>query len=124
MEVKEGMRVGRKEIGLIVLCMPAALIAALAAGAAGSQQSKGDTAKGKALFDTQCLLCHAPDKDEKTIGPGLKNLFKKDKMTNGKRPTEANIRAVIDAGGNGMPPYKDMLEPEEKDDLIAYLRTL
>ena len=27
------------------------------------------------------------------MGPGLKGLFKKDKMTNGKKPTEATVRA-------------------------------
>ena len=45
-------------------------------------------------------------------------------MTNGKKPTEANVRAKIDEGGNGMPSYKEMLSDEEKTDLIAYLKTL
>ena len=58
------------------------------------------------------------------MGPGLKGLFKKDKLNNGKKPTEANIRAQIDDGGNGMPPYKDMLGDDDKDNLIAYLKTL
>lgn len=58
------------------------------------------------------------------MGPGLKGLFSKDKMTNGKKPTEDNVRAKIDEGGNGMPAYKDMLSDDEKDDLIAYLKTL
>ena len=38
--------------------------------------------------------------------------------------TDANVRARIDEGGNGMPAYKDMLADTEKDDLIAYLKTL
>ena len=58
------------------------------------------------------------------MGPGLKGLFKKDKLANGKKPTEAAIRAQVDEGGNGMPPYKDLLSDQEKDDLIAYLKTL
>jgi len=45
-------------------------------------------------------------------------------MTNGKKPTEPNIRSRVDEGGSGMPAYKDMLSDEEKDDLIAYLKTL
>ncbi len=84
---------------------------------------KGDAAKGKAVFE-QCGVCHNPDSDEKKMGPGLKGLFKKDKMTNGKKPTEANVRTRIDEGGSGMPAYKDMLSDSEKDDLIAYLKTL
>jgi len=91
-------------------------VAAVAAG-------KGDAAKGKEVFE-QCAVCHNADSTEKKAGPGLKGLFKKDKMVNDKKPTEANVRARIDEGGNGMPPYKDMLSDEEKDDLIAYLKTL
>jgi cytochrome c len=95
--------------------------------AAGSQlmlsAGKGDAAKGKAVYET-CAVCHNPDNTEKKMGPGLKGFFKKDKMANGKKVTDANVRARIDEGGQGMPPYKDMLSDAEKDDLIAYLKTL
>jgi cytochrome c2 len=84
---------------------------------------KGDAAKGKAVFE-QCAVCHNTDSEEKKMGPGLKGLFKKEKMTNGKKPTDATVRSRIDDGGQGMPPYKDMLSDQEKDDLIAYLKTL
>src|SRR6476620_2732624 len=84
---------------------------------------KGDAAKGKVVFE-QCAVCHNADSDEKKMGPGLKGLYKKDKMTNGKKPTDATVRAKVDEGGNGMPAYKDMLSDQEKDDLIAYLKTL
>ena len=87
-------------------------------------QKAGDAAKGKSVFEDNCAVCHNADSDEKKMGPGLKGLFKKDKLTNGKKPTEANIRAKIDEGGNGMPAYKDMLADTEKDDLVAYLKTL
>jgi cytochrome c2 len=85
--------------------------------------AKGDAAKGKEVFE-QCGVCHNADSDEKKMGPGLKGLFKRDKMNNGKKPTEANIRGRVDEGGSGMPAYKDMLSDQEKDDLIAYLKTL
>lgn len=102
------------------------LVTALtAADAKGTRvaQSKGTVAEGKALFE-QCQACHNPDSDEKKVGPGLKGLFKKDKMSNGKKPTEANVRAVLDEGGNGMPPYKELLTDEERDHIMAYLKTL
>lgn len=54
----------------------------------------------------------------------VKGLFKKAKLADGKKLTEAGVRAKIDAGGNGMPAYKDMLSDAEKDDLVAYLKTL
>src|SRR5437588_1308495 len=84
---------------------------------------KPDAAKGKEVFE-QCSVCHNADSTEKKMGPGLKGLFTKDKMTNGKKPSDATVKAKIDEGGNGMPAYKDMLSDQEKDDLLAYLKTL
>jgi mono/diheme cytochrome c family protein len=86
-------------------------------------QGKGDAAKGKAVFE-QCAVCHNADSDEKKMGPGLKGLFKKDKLANGKKPTDATVLAKINEGGNGMPPYKESLSDEEKADVLAYLKTL
>jgi cytochrome c2 len=100
-----------------------AMGAAVAAGIPAMWAAKGDAEKGKEVFQ-QCGVCHNADSDEKKMGPGLKGLFKKDKLSNGKKPTEANIRAKIDEGGNGMPAYKEMLSDQEKDDLVAYLKTL
>jgi cytochrome c len=84
---------------------------------------KGDPDKGKEVFE-QCTPCHNADSTEKKMGPGLKGLFTKDKLNNGKKVTEENVRAQIDEGGNGMPAYKEMLSEDEKVDLIAYLKTL
>lgn len=83
----------------------------------------GDAAKGKEVFE-QCSVCHNADTPEKKIGPSLKGLFKMDKLVNGKKVTEANVREFINNGGNGMPAYADMLSKEDKDNLIAYLKTL
>ena len=100
------------------------LCAILAGGAVAVKAAgKGDAAKGKEVFE-QCSVCHNADSDEKKMGPGLKGLFSHDKMLNGKKPTEANVRAKIDEGGNGMPAYKEILSDEEKDNLRAYLKTL
>ena len=110
------MRIDRLYICLLAFGLTAGSLTALAA-------AKGDPEKGKEVFQ-QCAICHAPDSDDKKVGPGLKGLFKKDKLSNGKKPTDANIRARIDEGGNGMPAYKDLLSDQEKEDLIAYLKTL
>jgi cytochrome c len=86
--------------------------------------AKGDPAKGKEVFETTCTMCHNADSEEKKMGPGLKGLFKRDKLNDGKKASEANIRARIEDGGQGMPGYKDTLEDQQKEDLIAYLKTL
>ena len=100
---------------MLMLCAATALL-----GAARN----GEAAKGKAVFEQQCVMCHSANSTEKKVGPGLKGLFKKDKLNNGKKATEQNIRSQIDDGGNGMPAYKDMLNEQERDDLMSYLKTL
>lgn len=98
-------------------------LGALIAGGMTAMAQKGDAAKGKEVFE-QCGVCHNADSDEKKMGPGLKGLFKKAKLANGKKPTEAVIRDIIDKGGNGMPAYEEILTADEKDDVVAYLKTL
>ena len=97
----------------------------LAAGiaVAADEKSKGDAAKGKELFE-QCGACHDTETGEKKMGPSLKGLSTRKKMNNGKTVTDANLKAIINAGGNGMPAYADLLTDEEKDDVIAYIKTL
>ena len=92
-------------------------------GSSVAWAQKGTADKGKEVFD-QCSVCHNADSTEKKIGPGLKGLFKHDKLVNGKPVNDANVRAKIDEGGNGMPGYKDILSDQERADLIAYLKTL
>lgn len=94
-----------------------------AAAPATAYQKAGNAEKGKEVFE-QCSVCHNHDSDEKKMGPGLKGLFKKEKMANGKAPSEENVRAIINAGGNGMPGYEELLTAEERNDLMAYLKTL
>jgi cytochrome c len=97
--------------------------ACLAVGSFAALAAKGDAAKGKEVFG-QCAVCHDADTTEQKMGPGLKGLFKRDKLVNGKKVTEATVRDKIEQGGNGMPPFKDTLSDQEKDDVIAYLKTL
>jgi mono/diheme cytochrome c family protein len=86
---------------------------------------KGDAAKGKDVFDSNCSVCHNSDSTDVKMGPGFKGLFKKAKMsTTGKAPTDANVLAKVNEGGNGMPAYKDILSAEEKANVIAFLKTL
>jgi len=105
----------------IVGCSVGAL---LAVGLMAQDKKKaGDAAKGKDVFD-QCSVCHNTDSDDVKVGPSLKGLFKHGKLKNGKPVNEANVREMINMGGNGMPSYSDLLSDEEKANVIAYLKTL
>jgi mono/diheme cytochrome c family protein len=106
-----------------LFCAVCLTIGLAAADEKKAKGKAGDVAKGKETFE-QCAACHSADTDEKKMGPSLQGLFKKSKLTNGKPVTEASVKAIIDAGGNGMPPYADLLSEEEKADILAYLKTL
>lgn len=107
----------------ILICTSAVFGLMLAAGVSAKAQNAGDAAKGKEVFE-QCSVCHNSDTDEKKVGPSLKGLFKREKLVNGKPVNEENVRALINAGGNGMPAYDEILSAEDKDNVIAFLKTL
>lgn len=86
-------------------------------------QKKGDAAKGKEVFE-QCGVCHSATTDEKKMGPSLKGLFKKEKLVNGQKPTDASVLAIINKGKGTMPAFADVLSADEKADVLAYLKTL
>lgn len=106
--------------GLLAL---AALATFTLAAGSNAGAAKADPAKGKETFE-QCAMCHNVDTMEKKMGPSLKGLYKKKTLSNGKPMTDANVLAQINAGGNGMPGYAEMLSADEKANLIAYLHTL
>jgi len=83
----------------------------------------GDAQKGQAAFDN-CAVCHNADSDETKIGPGLKNVFKREKLVNGKPVTEDNIKALITEGSGAMPPFGDSISADDKNNIVAYLKTL
>ena len=107
----------KTNVMLSVVCA-AALMASSAVAA-----DKGDAAKGKEVFE-QCGVCHNVDSPDKKVGPSLQGLYKKPKLKNGKPVNDANVKAIINAGGNGMPAYADMLSDAERADLMAYLKTI
>jgi len=82
-------------------------------------------ARGKDLFQQKCALCHYDSSDQKKIGPGLKGLNKRGTFTvNGNKITEESLKSWIENGDQLMPPFKDVLEPGQIKDVIAYVRTL
>lgn len=99
------------------------LLTLLTLASAGTASAAGDAAKGKETFE-QCAVCHNADTPEQKMGPSMKGLFKRKSLKSGKPVNDANVTAQINAGGNGMPAYQDMLSAEEKANLLAYLHTL
>lgn len=87
--------------------------------------SPASVAHGKEVFEKKCAVCHYADNDQKKIGPGLKGLSKRGTFTvNNNKVTDESLRTWIENGDNLMPPFKDVLEPNEIKDVIAYVKTL
>jgi len=82
-----------------------------------------DAARGKEVFAAHCRVCHAASDQPRKLGPSLTGLFKRPRFSSGKRMSEAAVRALIDSGARGMPPYKEMLSSSQKEDLLAFLKT-
>ena len=64
--------------------MKTSLIALSAVGFLITGQAfAADAAKGKANFEANCSVCHNSDSEERKMGPGLKGLFKHEKLAIG-----------------------------------------
>jgi high-affinity iron transporter len=100
------------------------LISATAAGL-NAQAAGGDAKAGKALYNTQCAMCHGTS--GKGDGPAGKSLkptprdFSKGKFLYGS--TDAKIAAFIKKGKAPMPGYST-LSAKQLSDLVAYIRAL
>ena len=82
-------------------------------------------ARGKTVFQQKCSVCHYDNSEQKKIGPGLKGLSKRGTFSvNGNKITDESLKAWIENGDQLMPPFKDVLEPAEIKDVIAYVKTL
>ncbi|MFW6115218.1 MAG: c-type cytochrome [Thermodesulfobacteriota bacterium] len=72
-----------------------------------------------------CSNCHHADSGETKIGPGLKGLFKRDKLpVSERKATEENVRKQLEVPYRNMPSFAGRLTEEQVDQLIDYLRTL
>jgi cytochrome c2 len=101
----------------------AGLVLLLAAAPLRMAAYDGDAKKGESAF-ALCAGCHNTDSDEIKVGPGLKNVFKRDKLVNGKPVNPDNVKALISDGSGGMPPFGDSISPADKDNIVAFLKSL
>jgi cytochrome c len=90
-----------------------------------SHGSAGSAARGKEVFEKKCAICHFADNDTKKIGPGLKGISKRGTFSvNGNKVTTDSLTTWIENGDTLMPPMKEVLEPTQIKDVVAYVKTL
>jgi len=116
-------------LGIAGLALAGALFAQEPPAKAPSKKSTNENAaavaRGKEVFEKKCALCHYADSDAKKIGPGLKGLSKRGTFTvKNDKVTDESLKEWIENGDTLMPPFKDVLEPAQIKDVIAYVKTL
>jgi cytochrome c len=112
-------------------------IASIALAAALPAASAGDAARGKDLYETYCTSCHSPDANK--IGPAHRGVFGRKA---GSAPGYAYSAALASSGvvwnddtlarwltnpEKFIPGQKmgiSVSDPKDRDDLVAYLKTL
>ncbi len=92
--------------------------------ASAAAKFTGSPENGAAIFAGLCASCHYPDKEDQKVGPGLKGLFKRDRLPySGKPVTEENVRHQLVQPAMSMPTFARLTD-QEIADLIAYLKSL
>lgn len=92
---------------------------------AAVQPDPGAAARGKALFEKKCAVCHNAESEKRKIGPGLKGLNQRGTFSvNGNKVNDKTLKTWIENGGQQMPPFKDALSAKEIRDVVQYVRTL
>ena len=95
------------------------------ASAGGAGKNSAAAARGKEIFEKKCAVCHYADSDAKKIGPGLKGISKRGTFTvNNNKVTDDTLKTWIENGDTLMPPFKEVLEPPQIKDVVAYVKTL
>ncbi len=110
--------------GIVVL-----MVLALTVTFAVTAFAKGDAAKGKKVFETNCAMCHGNEgKGDGAAGAALpppkpRNFTDKALMST---KTDDDLFKVVTKGSpnTGMAPYEKMLSEADRWDAIAYIRTL
>jgi mono/diheme cytochrome c family protein len=96
--------------------LPSIAVVVLAWSSTALASSASQRARGAAVFTTSgCQQCHTLQNVGCHRGPDLSGV--------GLRKSKTAMRKQIVYGSKVMPPFGDILKPDELKDLIAYLRS-
>ena len=83
-----------------------------------------EQARGRVIYDRDCIRCHEPYSRWGTHGPSLKDLYKKSQMPSGMPVNDERLADVILLGKAKMPAFGNSLNNRQLHELLAYLKTL
>jgi mono/diheme cytochrome c family protein len=110
--------VGMMQSAVVLMAVAAVFVAATAMGdPAGSEPppSRAQFERGEQLFESICAHCHGPH----MVNPGTVS-FDLRKFPHDDRGRFFNS---VRNGKNYMPPWKDILKPDEIEAIWAYVRS-
>jgi mono/diheme cytochrome c family protein len=104
---------------------PAAWIivaAAVVCGTVSNAATKEQENQAYTLYKVRCALCHYIDRPEAKFAPSLKDLFRKEKLLNGKPVNDQNVADWIAEGSANMPGFRYTLDPTEIQQIVSYIK--
>lgn len=120
----------RQRLGAGLIPLAAVAIGASAAGChryrppVPVEQLTSQQMAGRAVFATQCALCHADRTDQAKNGPALVSIFQKPILHSGAAATDERVTATVMHGHGMMRGMADRVDAQQMTDLLAYLHTL
>jgi mono/diheme cytochrome c family protein len=105
--------------GVIIAGLAIAAFFMCGASARAGHPTDDDT--GKKVFGANCVACHGEDGSGTPIGQSLNapDLRSGDVQ----KKSDEDLRKQVSDGKNNMPPFKDMLTPDEIEAVVKYVRT-
>ena len=79
--------------------------------------------RGHDVFQSRCAACHYDRVQQPLHGPPLLGILKKKYLPSGAPANDERITATVLHGHNLMPAQPN-IDPQDLDDLLAYLHTL
>jgi mono/diheme cytochrome c family protein len=80
-------------------------------------------ARGHQVYQAHCAVCHYDRIAEPLHGPPMRGVFKKQYLPSGAPANDERVSATVMHGRNLM-PAQPQTDPQELEDLLAYLHTL
>ena len=118
-------RAGKLMSASLAVLATASLLSAPAKAADGDDAS---STRGRALFETYCVLCHGGAGKGDGRAASLQKVRPSD-LTASSRSDDYKLQIISDGGAalsrsEGMPPWKTVLSRQQMTDVVAYLRVM
>lgn len=118
----------RAPAGTAMSASLAVLIASSLSAPASADSDDGASTRGRALFETYCVLCHGAAGKGDGRAASLQKVRPSD-LTVSSRSDDYKLQIISNGGAamsrsEGMPPWKTVLTSQQMTDVVAYLRAM